>query len=84
MASPFTMGLNGLVSRNVAGYVKYFELYGEWKEYELQEHAKLGRVPDESMMLNTLVRVAVERMAVLDSFRYDFYPFQRKQTANST
>lgn len=70
MASPFTMGLNGLVSRNVAGYVKHFELHGEWKEYGLEEHAKVGRVPDESMMLNTLVRVAVERMAVLDSFWY--------------
>ena len=70
MASPFIMGLNGLVSRNVAGYVKKFELTGEWKEHELQEYAKLGRVPDESMMLNTLVRVAVERMDVLDSFRY--------------
>ncbi|KAL6721737.1 hypothetical protein ACLMJK_000842 [Lecanora helva] len=64
------MGLNGLVSRNVAGYVKNFELTGEWKEHEVQEHAKVGRVPDESMMLNSLVRVAVERMAVLDSFSW--------------
>lgn len=71
MASPFSMGLNGLVSRNVAGYVKNFEVYGEWKEHGLQEHANVGRVPDESMMLNTLVRVAVEKMAVLDSFRYE-------------
>ena len=70
MASPFSMGLNGLVSRNVAGYVRNFEVCGEWKEHGIQEHAKVGRVPDESMMLNTLVRVAVERMAVLDSFRY--------------
>lgn len=64
------MGLNGLVSRNVAGYVKSFEVCGEWKEYELQEHARVGRVPDGSMMLNTLVRAAIERMAVLVSFRY--------------
>lgn len=68
MASPFSMGLNGLVSRNVAGYVKNFELYGEWKEHGYEEYSKVGRVPDESMMLNTLVRIAVERMAVLDSF----------------
>ncbi|KAK4695806.1 hypothetical protein P7C71_g2016, partial [Lecanoromycetidae sp. Uapishka_2] len=68
MASPFTMGLNGLVSRNVTGYVKHFELFGEWKEHDLEEYAKVGRVPDETMMLNTLVRVAVERMVVLDSF----------------
>ena len=70
MASPFSMGLNGLVSRNVACYVKTFELTGEWKEHNLQEHVKMGRVPDESMMLSSLVRVAVEKMAVLDSFRY--------------
>ena len=70
MASPFTMGLNGLVSRNVAGYVKNFEVCGEWKEFELQELAEVGRVPDGSMMLMTLVRVAIEKMAVLNSFRY--------------
>lgn len=58
------MGLNGLVSRNVTGYVKKFEVCGEWKEHELQEHAKAGRVPEESMMMNTLVRVAVERMTI--------------------
>lgn len=69
MASPFSMGLNGLVSRNIAGYVRTFELCGSWKEHEIQEHAKVGRVPDESMMLNTLVRVAVERMGELQSFR---------------
>lgn len=69
MASPFSMGLSGLVSRNVAGYVKSFRLYGDWKEYELQEHSKVGRVTDSSMMLCTLVRVAVEKMGVLKSFR---------------
>lgn len=70
MASPFSMGLNGLVSRNVAGYVKNFAICGEWKEHALEEHAKVGRVPDETMMLNSLVRAAMEKMAVLDSFRY--------------
>ena len=64
------MGLNGLVSRSIAGYVKSFEVYGKWKEDNLEEHSKVGRVPDGSMMLNTLVRVAIERMPVLDSFRY--------------
>ena len=67
------MGLNGLVSRNVAGYVKSFEVCGEWKEHTLPEHARVGRVPDETMMLNSLVRVAVERMMVMDSFRYCIY-----------
>lgn len=70
MASPFSMGLNGLVSRNVSGYVRNFEVCGEWKEHEVEEHAKVGRVPDESMMMNILVKVAVEKMAMLDSFRY--------------
>ena len=64
------MGLYGLVSRNIAGYVRNFEVCGEWREHALEEHAKVGRVPDETMMLNSLVRVAVEKMAVLESFRY--------------
>lgn len=70
MASPFSMGLNGLATRNVAGYVKRFRVYGQWKEYDVDECAKVGRVPDGSMLLNGLVRVAVEKMGVLDSFRY--------------
>lgn len=69
MGSPFSMGLNGLVSREISGYVKSFDVCGEWKEHELQEHARVGMVPDESMIMNILVRVAVEKMIVLDSFR---------------
>lgn len=76
------MGLNGLVSRNVSGYVKNFEVCGEWKEHELQEHAKAGRVPEESMMMNTLVRVAVEKMTVLDSFMYVAIKTRNYLTAN--
>ena len=83
MASPFSMGLNGLVSRNVAGYVRNFEVCGEWKEHALEEHAKVGRVPDETMMLNSLVRVAVEKMAVLDSFRYCIYVLVESQSADT-
>ncbi|KAL2048279.1 hypothetical protein N7G274_000190 [Stereocaulon virgatum] len=71
MASPFSMALNGLVSRNVAGYVRNFEVTGQWKEHDVLEHSRVGRVPDESMMLNTLVRVAVEKMVVLDSFSWN-------------
>ena len=44
MGSPFSMGLNGLVSRDVSNYVRSFEVCGEWKEHELAEHAKVGRV----------------------------------------
>ncbi|KAL9130442.1 MAG: hypothetical protein Q9217_001365 [Psora testacea] len=65
------MGLNGLVTRNIAGYVRSFEVCGEWREHDLEEHSSMGRVPDGSMMLNTLVRVAIERMVVLDSFSWD-------------
>lgn len=65
------MGLNGLVTRNVAAYSREFRLWGEFKEYDLEECAKVGRVPDGSMMLNCLVRAGVEKMGVLESFRYD-------------
>ena len=71
------MGLNGLATRNVTGYVRNFEICGNWKEHEPQEHAKAGRVPDESMMMNTLVRVAMEKMVVLESFRF-VYSYTRK------
>ena len=69
MASPFSMGLNGLVSRNVAGYVRNFKVTGDWKEHDVEEYWKAGRVADDNMMLNTLIRVAVEKMAAIDSFR---------------
>ena len=36
------MALNTLVTRNVAGYVKRFKVYGTWKEYDLEECAKVG------------------------------------------
>lgn len=71
MASPFSMGLNGLVSRNVAGYVKRFKVLGEWKEHEAEDYSNVGRVTDGSMMLSILIRVAIEKMLVLDSFRFD-------------
>ncbi len=68
-ASPLSMGLNGLISRNVAGLVRSFKIRGEWKEYDLEEFAKVGRVPDNSMMMNMVVRAAVEKMEKLESFR---------------
>ncbi|KAL9606653.1 MAG: hypothetical protein Q9179_000175 [Wetmoreana sp. 5 TL-2023] len=68
MGSPFAMGLNGLVLRNNAGYVKKLRLVGEYKEHDLEESSKNGRVPDSGMMLNTLVRVAVERSVSVTEF----------------
>ncbi|KAI4231374.1 MAG: hypothetical protein LQ349_005656 [Xanthoria aureola] len=65
MGSPFVMGLNGLVLRNVSGYVRQLRFVGEWREHDLEEFSKRGRVPDSSIMLNTLVRVVIERSANL-------------------
>ena len=70
-ASPFSMGLNALVTRNVSGYVKVFKVCGKWKDYDLEDYAKIGRVPDGSMMLNMLVRAAIDRMPALESFTYE-------------
>src|ERR1700753_283841 len=67
--SPFSMGLNGLVTRNVAAYVKRFRVTGEWRERDVEEFSK-GRIPDNSMMLNIAIRAAMDRMTMLESFRY--------------
>lgn len=69
-ASPFSMGLNAVVTRNVASLVRSFTMRGEWREDGLEEHARVGRVPDSSMMLNIAVRAAIDRMASLEKFRY--------------
>ena len=83
--SPFSMGLNALVTRNTAGYVRKFRLWGNWKEHELEECARVGRVPDGSMMLCSLVRAVIDRMGVLNSFRYSCCrPYLlTQQTANT-
>ena len=69
-ASPLAMGLNGLISRNLGGLVRSFKISGDWKEYDLEEFTRVGRIPDNSMMLNMVVRMAVEKMEKLESFRY--------------
>lgn len=69
-ASPFSMGLNALVTRNVAPLVRSITLRGEWRDDGLEEHARVGRVPDSSMMLNISVRAAIDKMVGLESFRY--------------
>ncbi|KAL2837967.1 hypothetical protein BJY01DRAFT_251196 [Aspergillus pseudoustus] len=70
-ASPFTMGLNAVITRPYAGLVRSLTLRGDWREQELEEHARVGRVPDSSMMLNIAVRAAVDRMQDLESFRWE-------------
>lgn len=69
-ASPFSMGLNAVITRPHAALVRSMTLRGEWREHDLEEHARVGRVPDSSMMLNIAVRAAVDRMKGLESFRY--------------
>ncbi|KAL3474157.1 hypothetical protein BJX99DRAFT_185919 [Aspergillus californicus] len=70
-ASPFTMGLNAVITRPYASLVRSLTLRGDWREQELEEHARVGRVPDSSMMLNIAVRAAVDRMQDLESFRWE-------------
>ena len=69
MASPFIMALNGLVTGNITGNVKSLRLHGQWKDFEAAKCAKACLVPDSDMLLNCLVRVAVEKMAALEAFR---------------
>ncbi|KGO67624.1 hypothetical protein PITC_063870 [Penicillium italicum] len=70
-ASPFTMGLNAIITRSYATLVRSITLRGEWKEHELEEHAQVGRVPDGSMLLNIVARAAVDRMTNLRSFNWE-------------
>lgn len=68
-ASPFSMALNAMATRNVASLIRSFRLRGEWREDGLEEHARVGRVPDSSMMLNIAIRAAIDKMVGLKSFR---------------
>lgn len=70
-ASPFTMGLNAIITRPYATLVRSITLRGNWKERELEEHSQVGRVPDSSMLLNIVVRAAVDRMTNLESFHWE-------------
>ncbi|GAM34616.1 hypothetical protein TCE0_015r02304 [Talaromyces pinophilus] len=70
-ASPFSMGLNTLVTRAHASLVQSMTLRGEWNEPELEEHSKVGRVPDSSMMLNISVRAALDRTKNIESFSWE-------------
>jgi hypothetical protein len=70
-ASPFSMGLNAVITRPYASLVRSLTLRGDWRENELEEHARVGRVPDSSMMLNIAVRAAVDRVTELESFSWE-------------
>ena len=68
--SPFTMALNGLVTKAHGNLVQEFRIWGEWKELGIEDFAK-GRVPENSMMLNILLRAATDKMSRLQSFSWD-------------
>lgn len=70
-ASPFTMGLNAVITRPYASLVRSVTLRGDWRDSELEEYAQVGRVPDASMLLNITVRAAVDRMTNLESFTWE-------------
>lgn len=70
-ASPFSMGLNALVTRNVAGLVRSLGLEGGFAAADLVESARVGRVPESIMMLNIAVRAALDQCSHLESFRWD-------------
>ncbi|KAJ5178164.1 uncharacterized protein N7500_000863 [Penicillium coprophilum] len=70
-ASPFTMGLNAIITRPYATLIRSITLKGEWKEHEVEEHARVGRVPDSSMLLNIAARAAIDRMTNLESFHWE-------------
>ncbi|KAL5363387.1 hypothetical protein BJX96DRAFT_155623 [Aspergillus floccosus] len=70
-ASPFSMGLNALITRPYGSLVRSLTLRGDWREHDLEEHARVGRVPDSSMMLNIAVRAAVDKMPDLESFSWE-------------
>lgn len=67
--SPFATALESLVSRNMGTYVKSLRLVGNWKESGEDDFSK-GRVPDSTMMLNIVVRAALDQCPNLQSFRY--------------
>ncbi|KAF2759131.1 hypothetical protein EJ05DRAFT_485199 [Pseudovirgaria hyperparasitica] len=71
--SPFAMGINSLVTGNVAAYVKSFALTGEWTELNMDEYTK-GRVPDNAMMLNISLRAALDKMPELETFKWELNP----------
>lgn len=65
--SPFAMGLNTLVSRTFTDYVQGFRVTGDWREHDLDDY-KQGRVPDNSMILQIVLRAALDKMKNLKSF----------------
>lgn len=68
--SPFIMGLNGLMTKPYAALVEALDVVGEYRELGVDDYSQ-GRVPDTTMMLNILLRGAVDRMPKLRSFSWE-------------
>ncbi|KAF3049335.1 hypothetical protein E8E11_009792 [Didymella keratinophila] len=68
--SPFSSGLNTLVSRNFTDYVQLFRVVGEWREHDVDDY-KQGRVPDNSMVLQIAMRAALDKMKNLKAFAWE-------------
>ena len=68
--SPFMMALNGLVTKSYSGVVKDLRIWGQWNEVGVEDFVK-GRVPDNSMMLNMMLRACIDKMAKLHSFSWE-------------
>ncbi|KAI4652539.1 uncharacterized protein J4E79_008845 [Alternaria viburni] len=68
--SPFAMGLNTLVSRNFGDYIQTFRVKGDWREHDTEEY-KQGRVPDNSMILQVVMRAAIDKMKNLKAFAWE-------------
>jgi hypothetical protein len=68
-ASPFSMGLNALVTRNVSSLVRSLTLEGDFRSSDLEEYARAGRVSESNMILSIAVRAAIDQCTHLESFR---------------
>ncbi|KAF1833404.1 hypothetical protein BDW02DRAFT_570073 [Decorospora gaudefroyi] len=68
--SPFAMGLNTLVSRNFGDYVQKLRVIGDWREQDVDDY-KQGRVPDNSMILQIVMRAALDKMKNLTAFAWE-------------
>lgn len=68
-ASPFSMGLNALVTRNVAALVYSLVLEGDYKSLDLEEYSRAGRVSESTMILNIAIRAAISQCVQLEKFR---------------
>lgn len=69
-ASPFSLGLNALVTHNVNNLVKSLSLVGDWTAADLAQCSKVGRLSESAMILNIALRAAIDRCTQLESFEY--------------